>query len=342
LWLREVEDGKILLHCFAGCSQDQVIEALKAKGLWGDDKVAARRVTPDGVPFFWPPAAVLKKQGLVPSPDTQKQYVKHYVYRDLDGKIIGHVVRYEGHGKKDIIPFFKRWDNGNSWRSGYASKSARPIYGLWRLRDSTADSRIFIVEGEKCADAISSSDGAVIGLTWAGGAKSYSRSDFSSLSNLPVTLWPDADSPGVQAMERLSGILRGLGCAVSFVDLSQFGELPLGWDCADWLVSDDHKNLDALGLKCIDSISPTKIAKQCVPDNRQENSNQSMTPIRALNDVGNGQRFVALHGNNVKFALGAGWKVYNGRVWEEDHETIMLQLAARVAASKWSACIGPR
>ena len=33
LSIREV-DGKVLLHCHAGCGQREVIDALKAKGLW--------------------------------------------------------------------------------------------------------------------------------------------------------------------------------------------------------------------------------------------------------------------------------------------------------------------
>jgi CHC2 zinc finger len=30
-----VRDDKVLLHCFAGCSQDAVIDALRKRGLWG-------------------------------------------------------------------------------------------------------------------------------------------------------------------------------------------------------------------------------------------------------------------------------------------------------------------
>ena len=30
-----VRDGKLYVHCLAGCSQDQVIDELKRRGLWG-------------------------------------------------------------------------------------------------------------------------------------------------------------------------------------------------------------------------------------------------------------------------------------------------------------------
>jgi len=31
-------DGKVLVHCFTGCSQDEVIAGLRARGLWPDPK----------------------------------------------------------------------------------------------------------------------------------------------------------------------------------------------------------------------------------------------------------------------------------------------------------------
>jgi hypothetical protein len=34
--ISESSDGQALVHCFAGCPQDAVIEALRARGLWGE------------------------------------------------------------------------------------------------------------------------------------------------------------------------------------------------------------------------------------------------------------------------------------------------------------------
>jgi hypothetical protein len=38
-------DGKILLHCHAGCSQDDVITALRDRGLWREREHTARVIT---------------------------------------------------------------------------------------------------------------------------------------------------------------------------------------------------------------------------------------------------------------------------------------------------------
>jgi hypothetical protein len=40
LHLREAEDGKVLVHCFAGCSQDRVLAALEERGLRKSDLFA--------------------------------------------------------------------------------------------------------------------------------------------------------------------------------------------------------------------------------------------------------------------------------------------------------------
>lgn len=41
LSVSETRDGRVLVYCFAGCSQRDVIEALKARGLWGDGETVA-------------------------------------------------------------------------------------------------------------------------------------------------------------------------------------------------------------------------------------------------------------------------------------------------------------
>jgi hypothetical protein len=41
LRIREAEDGRVLLHCFAGCDQDKVLSALIKKGI-GQSELFAR------------------------------------------------------------------------------------------------------------------------------------------------------------------------------------------------------------------------------------------------------------------------------------------------------------
>ena len=43
VWSIREADGKVLLHCHAGCSQRDVIAALKARGLWESSQHATMR-----------------------------------------------------------------------------------------------------------------------------------------------------------------------------------------------------------------------------------------------------------------------------------------------------------
>ena len=55
LSISDGEDGKVLVHCHAGCEQADLIAALRSRGLWEDkgyrrDRITRRRRSAEGVP----------------------------------------------------------------------------------------------------------------------------------------------------------------------------------------------------------------------------------------------------------------------------------------------------
>ena len=60
-----------------------------------------------------------------------------------------------------------------------------------------------------------------------------------------MILWPDADPPGMRAMEQLADALQGLGCAVRWVAVPD-GK-PKGWDCIDASEADIHRLIEGAG-----------------------------------------------------------------------------------------------
>jgi hypothetical protein len=50
LHLSDGDDGRLLVRCFAGCDQQQVIEALKQRGLWARRTAPSRRHAPQPAP----------------------------------------------------------------------------------------------------------------------------------------------------------------------------------------------------------------------------------------------------------------------------------------------------
>ena len=111
-----------------------------------------------------------------------------------------------------------------------APPAPRPLLNLDQLLAST--SGVLIVEGEKTADAAAKLYPKIQVTTWPSGCKAIDKADWSPLKNRKVVLWPDADQPGRQAMDRLSRKLLALGVERLQI-VSPPPNVPEGWDLAD-------------------------------------------------------------------------------------------------------------
>ncbi|MFN9001703.1 MAG: AAA family ATPase [Holosporales bacterium] len=164
-----------------------------------------------------------------------------YTYRDQKGQTLGYVVRIEDKDGKKITPtltFCQNEKGQQYWRwSGFGKN--KPLYGLDRLG---MEKPILIVEGEKAADAAQKLLPAYSVLSWPGGAAAVGSADWTPLHGKEVTIWPDNDSAGFRAAEKIKDILtnpQNAKCqarSVKIVDLPR--ELPEKWDLADELPAD--------------------------------------------------------------------------------------------------------
>jgi 5S rRNA maturation endonuclease (ribonuclease M5) len=148
-------------------------------------------------------------------PEPTRTLEAKYVYRDKAGKKICEVNRWAlSNGKKTFaVPG--------------GMPSPRPLYNLDRWHTSEA---VVIVEGEKCADALTSI--GVEATTLMGGANtSIEKTDLTPLAGKTVVLWPDHDTPGASLMDKLAEPLAALGCVVR--RLAPPAGKPEGWDAAD-------------------------------------------------------------------------------------------------------------
>ena len=150
-----------------------------------------------------------------------------WAYRNSGGDLLFYIARYDPEdGKKLLWPW--SWD-GSRWVTK-AWTEPRPLYGL-DLLAKDPEKQVLVVEGEKAADAARriAGDNFVV-VTWPFGAKAWDKVDWTPLSGRSVTLWPDADEAGVNAMQGIALILHGMGCEVAILDVA--GQ-PEGWDAAD-------------------------------------------------------------------------------------------------------------
>lgn len=211
--ISQTDDGKALFHCFAGCSRNEIGDWLKKQRLTilhstGFAGTSSKDSVPDNVPYK-------KFQGA--------KLVATYRYQG------GSVGRYEktnedGEVEKSFIPFFK--DNGT--KPGFPDGNfVRPLYNGFNIKQ---DQEIFIVEGEKCADALKRFN--INAITWPGGANAVMKANWGQLSGKNIFIWADNDEAGRDASQKLADFLQANN-QVSIISIPE--DKPDGWDVADYI-----------------------------------------------------------------------------------------------------------
>lgn len=194
----------LLYYCHAGCTQDEVIAWMIEHECWPSNGAQEQYS--------------IKKQG--PYKTWDKEFKLTAAYRYLGG----YVARYENEKQeKQVIPFFK----GGGTKPGFPEVFERPLYDP---RSAIHDAKkLYIVEGEKCADFLAARD--IDAITWIGGSSQVKKTDWSSLAGKEIFIWPDNDEVGKKAAYELKEILKLLDCSISICDPPE--SLPEGGDCAD-------------------------------------------------------------------------------------------------------------
>jgi DNA primase len=179
LSIREV-DGKVLLHCHAGCSQRDVIEALKALGLWESSQNAT----------------------------AHRRIVATYDYTDERSELLYQTVRFEPKAFRQRRPGVQC---GWIWKKG-------PRQVLYHLPEVLEAAIVFVVEGEKDVDTLRWH--GFVATTNAGGAKAPWLSDFTeSLRGREVILIPDNDEPGRARVLTIARALLGKAARLIVLEL---------------------------------------------------------------------------------------------------------------------------
>ena len=146
--------------------------------------------------------------------------VAEHTYTDPNGNLICTIVRKQfNDGKKSFLPRLASGD--------FKMPLVRPLYNLVDV--STSDT-VIIVEGEKCADALKTM-GYVATSAMGGSGAPLEKTDWSSLQNKEITIWPDNDEPGFHYAESLASYLIPICKSVRVLQPSK-GK-PKGWDVAD-------------------------------------------------------------------------------------------------------------
>jgi hypothetical protein len=257
-----------------------------------------------------------------------KTFVKFWAYKDEQGKTVGYAVRYENEGKKDIVPYFNKNQQGN-WYGG-SPKAPRPIYGLELLHKAPKDITIWIVEGEKCAEVLRGA--RRLAITSIGGTNAARLTDWSPLAGRNLRIWRDNDGPGKKYAEEVKIQLEGLmpPPTIEVVDVAKLG-LKEKEDAYDWLQKHDSKELDKIPLiKTKKGVTKTCIKGLLETEFKPEElilapwlPTQGLGMIHARPGVG--KTFLAI---GIAFAVAAGGKFLK---WEAPQARSVLYIDGEMA-----------
>lgn len=172
-------DGRILVHCFAGCQPEAVLQA--AGYSWAD---------------------LFSSNGVAQS----------YSLRDYTGALQAvHTRRDTAKGKT-----FAWADASGKSGLGGTSPADLPLYGADRVSGWDMDRPIVVAEGEKAALALMQAGLQAVG-TVCGASSTPSNEALSILTANDVVLWPDADQAGQQHMQRIAVALKSIAASVKVV-----------------------------------------------------------------------------------------------------------------------------
>ncbi|WP_346705079.1 AAA family ATPase [uncultured Agathobaculum sp.] len=208
------DDGKILLHCHAGCDVENILSAL---GL----KKADLFNKPDAVQDFAPVA----RSGTMQAASEEDTYI----YRDGNNiPVLRKVrVRRPDGGKS----FYWQYLDGGQWKKGRNGQAA-PLY---RQSDLTGAHAVYLVEGEK--DVKTLERNGLRAVSPPDGAKSKWREEYTAeLAGHNVVILQDNDDPGKAFAQMAAGELAGKAKSVKVIDLTEdWPELPAHGDISDVL-----------------------------------------------------------------------------------------------------------
>lgn len=183
LSIGEGPDGKVLLHCHAGCTTPDVARAL---GL------GLRDLFPDR------PMATI---------DGGRRIKATYDYFDVHGTLIYQVVRYEPKRFSQRQP-----DGRGGWTNSLGGITERPLYHAPQVAAAIAAGKpVWVVEGEKDAEAL---QWAVDGATTcnSGGAGQWRPEHTRALLGATeVQIIADADKPGMAHARSVQAELAAVG-----------------------------------------------------------------------------------------------------------------------------------
>jgi len=240
LGVSEGNNGKLLLNCLHGCRFEDIVKTIESLGRNGLAPSHRKRAN--------------KKSGgkKMGKTYTSIEAAVEWLQKDLNGVMAGRwdytdafsVLRFNlADGGKTFRPVHR---NGAGW---VVADPPEPL-PLYRVDALPADGLVWVVEGEKCADAL-----AALGMpavTSSHGSESPGKSYWAPLAGRDVVIWPDGNEAGRRYGQAVAAIITGLVPPARVRIMEPPPGLPEGGDVVDWIEPLDAKEPEELRQAVLD------------------------------------------------------------------------------------------
>jgi len=308
--IEEVSKKSPCLHCGKGdwCYVLANSATVCKRGQVANGWLDSGKTDKEGVAILYPESW----RGTAPEPQVISTQQWVYYYRDMPQVPLVKVIRQNlDNGKKKL---FQNYHNGKGWvksKPKFIERSEIPIYNLTAVREAIArGDTIYVVEGEKCVDAMA--ELGMVATTNIQGCKSFSTSDVQDLDGAKsVVLVPDRDKPGLELMKQWAEHLPNAEWLYAFPK-KDWANLPSsdGLDIADWI---EEAKLTAQDIEAAIGVIPeslkVKAETTTEPEAPREDSPGVTYTEKAIRDLYNhGGHYAAIDGTLYKF---------NGKFYEQ-------------------------
>ena len=252
-------EGRVLFHCHGGCDQRDVFDAVRSRNLL---------------------PTTHKREEISFTQHQQPVLEKEWLYRNEDGDVLFTKRRYKTSDAKGKTYSIHRVDASGKRASGLKDTRIVP-YNLPELLDAKSAGRaIYLVEGEKAADALVSI--GAIATTSHTGAGSWPQEITQYFAGSNVVVIPDNDEPGRQYARRAIQNLPPVAKSIRYLDLELMME---GDDAYEWV---HHMNGTRKELAEMAKQAPVITKELDVTDSEQSNEveqDQAYNPTPQLLNI---------------------------------------------------------
>ena len=315
LSIKDGDNGRILVYCHGGCSNADVINVLKTMDLWASPTREENHTRSVSFSREERPPATFPNLESFTSFLAKTGSVRIFFY-PLANSLPWGMARVDmSTGKKTFRAWHKTLDGKIVLTKPPVEKL--PLYNSDHLPDDRT-LPIWIVEGEKCVEALAAL--LVHAVTSANGAGSAKHSDWSVLDGRPIIIWPDNDQSGRKYLDEVKACIVGRVAKLDIVSVEALG-LEDGDDCADYITA-GHTNLSEIKMLEDSGAEDLNILEE------KGNKDTTVSNDPHYTDLGNCYRLVREHGENIRYvAIWKKWLVWTGTYWQIDNSGVVERFA---------------